>query len=462
MCRHSLSFKPIKISVPIFVGDKLPEATLSYFDKNNELQTTIILDLTKAKKTILFAVPGAFTPTCSQKHPLGFVERATKLKQKGVDTIACDTVNDAFVMKAWEKDLNVGDEVLLLSDGKGDFTKAIGCELDLRDLSGDGGGGESCVGGEMRRMAENNIEHLKLGDINKILEVMVYRRWIAKNIPTPMPIGYCCILLDRHGNVIQDNMNVSDIEHFSQILEIGSAYRICDFTYGATSPCQQTLKNKTSLKFLDYKISQSDNYIRYVRLVEKYALIVLTVNIRDLQLSASSATLYYFNQDIPEVERSRMSIRFSCEATITNVNRMRDWYYISCTECTRKVKENGGVWECVDHGPQPEPTYSFKDFISDETGIPNPQQISPEVLAIEGRKHMFRFHFNTSSRIGAVDFTLDDVLDKSIGTPLSIESEKLKDAVKAMVKCETRTMCIELQFEGVDATDCPAFDVQPL
>ncbi|PWA50827.1 thioredoxin superfamily protein [Artemisia annua] len=111
----------------------LPEATLSYFDKNDELQTTTISDLTKSKKTILFAVPGAFTPTCSQKHLPGFVEKAGELKKKGVDTIACVSVNDAFVMKAWGKDLNVGDDVLLLSDGNGEFTKAIGCELDLSD-----------------------------------------------------------------------------------------------------------------------------------------------------------------------------------------------------------------------------------------------------------------------------------------------------------------------------------------
>ncbi|PWA50393.1 thioredoxin superfamily protein [Artemisia annua] len=113
--------------------NNLPEATLSYFDKNDELQTTTISDLTKSKKTILFAVPGAFTPTCSQKHLPGFVEKAGELKKKGVDTIACVSVNDAFVMKAWGKDLNVGDDVLLLSDGNGEFTKAIGCELDLSD-----------------------------------------------------------------------------------------------------------------------------------------------------------------------------------------------------------------------------------------------------------------------------------------------------------------------------------------
>ncbi|XP_071709719.1 peroxiredoxin-2E-1, chloroplastic-like [Rutidosis leptorrhynchoides] len=131
--RFNHSFKCSKIRAIISVGDKLPDSTLSYFDSDNELQTTTISDLTKSKKTILFAVPGAFTPTCSQKHLPGFVEKSSELKAKGVNTIACISVNDAFVMKAWKTDRNVGDEVLMLSDGNGDFTKAIGCELDLSD-----------------------------------------------------------------------------------------------------------------------------------------------------------------------------------------------------------------------------------------------------------------------------------------------------------------------------------------
>lgn len=122
-----------KISATISLGDKLPDATLSYFDSSDELQTVSIADLTSKKKAILFAVPGAFTPTCSQKHLPGFVEKAAELKAKGVDSIACISVNDAFVMKAWKENLKVGDDVLLLSDGNGDFTKAIGCELDLSD-----------------------------------------------------------------------------------------------------------------------------------------------------------------------------------------------------------------------------------------------------------------------------------------------------------------------------------------
>ncbi|KAF9597086.1 hypothetical protein IFM89_015277 [Coptis chinensis] len=86
------------------------------------------------KKTIFFAVPGAFTPTCSQKHLPSFVEKASELKAKGIDVIACISVNDAFVMKAWKENLKIeGDDVLLLSDGNGNFTKAIGVELDLSD-----------------------------------------------------------------------------------------------------------------------------------------------------------------------------------------------------------------------------------------------------------------------------------------------------------------------------------------
>uniref|UniRef100_A0A0C9RGU8 Glutaredoxin-dependent peroxiredoxin n=1 Tax=Wollemia nobilis TaxID=56998 RepID=A0A0C9RGU8_9CONI len=121
------------IRATISVGDKLPEATLSYFDKEDELRTITVSELTAGKKVVLLAVPGAFTPTCSQKHLPGFVEKAEELKAKGVDTIACVSVNDAFVMKAWGKDLNVGDKVFLLADGNREFTKALGVELDLSD-----------------------------------------------------------------------------------------------------------------------------------------------------------------------------------------------------------------------------------------------------------------------------------------------------------------------------------------
>ncbi|KAL2515123.1 peroxiredoxin-2E-2 [Forsythia ovata] len=116
----------LKISATISVGDKLPDAILSYFDSSDELKTVSVSELTSNKKAILFTVPGAFIPTCSQKYLSGFVEKAGELRAKGVDTIACISVNDVFVMNAWKKDLNVGHEVLLLSDGNGNFIKAIG------------------------------------------------------------------------------------------------------------------------------------------------------------------------------------------------------------------------------------------------------------------------------------------------------------------------------------------------
>ncbi|CAN6220734.1 unnamed protein product [Urochloa humidicola] len=118
----------------IAVGDRLPDATLSYFDSpDGELQTVTVRDLTAGKKVVLFAVPGAFTPTCTQKHLPGFVAKAGELRAKGVDTVACVSVNDAFVMRAWKDSLGVGDEVLLLSDGNGDLARAMGVELDLSD-----------------------------------------------------------------------------------------------------------------------------------------------------------------------------------------------------------------------------------------------------------------------------------------------------------------------------------------
>jgi peroxiredoxin len=87
-------------------------------------------DLFSGKKVVLFALPGAFTPTCSAKHLPGFIQHAEALKQKGVDTIACLSVNDAFVMGAWGDQQGSGDKVLMLADGNGDFTRALGLEMD--------------------------------------------------------------------------------------------------------------------------------------------------------------------------------------------------------------------------------------------------------------------------------------------------------------------------------------------
>ena len=113
----------------IKVGDKLPSATFMTFTAEGPAPLTSD-DLFKGKRVALFALPGAFTPTCSAKHLPGFKEKADELKAKGVDTIACLSVNDVFVMKAWAKDQGVGDEIVMLADGNGDFTRAVGLELD--------------------------------------------------------------------------------------------------------------------------------------------------------------------------------------------------------------------------------------------------------------------------------------------------------------------------------------------
>ena len=113
----------------IKVGDKLPTVNLKHMDKDG-MQTVSTDDLFKGKKVVLFALPGAFTPTCSAKHLPGFVANADAIRKKGVDQIACLSVNDAFVMDAWGKALNVGDKVMMLADGNADFSKAVGLTMD--------------------------------------------------------------------------------------------------------------------------------------------------------------------------------------------------------------------------------------------------------------------------------------------------------------------------------------------
>ena len=113
----------------IKVGDKLPDATFMTFGPEGPKPITVD-ELTKGKTVAIFALPGAFTPTCSAKHLPGFKEKAAELKAKGVDTIACVSVNDVFVMKAWGKDQGIDGEVLLLADGNGDFTRAVGLDID--------------------------------------------------------------------------------------------------------------------------------------------------------------------------------------------------------------------------------------------------------------------------------------------------------------------------------------------
>ncbi len=116
----------------IKVGDRIPNVTLQQKTADG-IQPVSTDQLFKGKKVVMFAVPGAFTPTCSMKHLPGFVANADALKQKGVDTIACVSVNDAFVMDAWGKDQKVGDKVAMLADGSAKFAEALGLGLDLTD-----------------------------------------------------------------------------------------------------------------------------------------------------------------------------------------------------------------------------------------------------------------------------------------------------------------------------------------
>lgn len=112
----------------IAVGDRLPSATLVKMTENGPEQVDTEAFFT-GRTVALFAVPGAYTPTCSAKHLPGFVEQADALKAKGVDEIACTSVNDAFVMGAWSKSSGA-DGVTMLADGNADFAKAIGLSMD--------------------------------------------------------------------------------------------------------------------------------------------------------------------------------------------------------------------------------------------------------------------------------------------------------------------------------------------
>lgn len=110
------------------IGDKLPEATFSIMTDEGPTSLSVS-DLCSGKTIALFAVPGAFTPTCSARHLPNFKERLGDLSAKGIDQVACTSVNDPFVMAAWSANENAGD-ILMLADGNGDFAKACGLTLD--------------------------------------------------------------------------------------------------------------------------------------------------------------------------------------------------------------------------------------------------------------------------------------------------------------------------------------------
>jgi len=120
-------------TMSINVGDRMPEGSFAVMTSDGPA-TVSTEELFAGDKVVLFAVPGAFTPTCSMQHLPGYVEKADAILGKGVDTIACLSVNDVFVMDAWGKNQNVGDNVLMLADGNGDYANALGLALDASDF----------------------------------------------------------------------------------------------------------------------------------------------------------------------------------------------------------------------------------------------------------------------------------------------------------------------------------------
>ena len=113
----------------VAVGDRIPDVKVM-INTDDGIKPAQTGELLGSGKVVLFAVPGAFTPGCSEYHLPGFVTRAADVKAKGVDRIACIAVNDAFVMGAWGKDQNVGDDILMIADGNGEFAEAMGLVMD--------------------------------------------------------------------------------------------------------------------------------------------------------------------------------------------------------------------------------------------------------------------------------------------------------------------------------------------
>lgn len=113
----------------IEVGGKIPDVKLKAATKDG-IKDVTTADLFAGKKVVLFAVPGAFTPTCSARHLPGFIDKASEIKAKGADSIVCISVNDAFVMDSWGKDKGAGDKVIMVADGNAVFAEAMGLSLD--------------------------------------------------------------------------------------------------------------------------------------------------------------------------------------------------------------------------------------------------------------------------------------------------------------------------------------------
>jgi glutaredoxin/glutathione-dependent peroxiredoxin len=158
----------------IGIGDRLPEATFRALGSEG-IEKLTTSDIFADRKVVLFAVPGAFTPTCHLKHLPGFIDNADAFKKKGVHTVACVAVNDPFVMDAWSKAAGGRGKVLFLSDGNGEFTKAIGLDFD-----GSGIG----LGLRSKRYAmlvdDGVVKVLKVEDSPGIADVSTAEKLLAK------------------------------------------------------------------------------------------------------------------------------------------------------------------------------------------------------------------------------------------------------------------------------------------
>jgi glutaredoxin/glutathione-dependent peroxiredoxin len=117
----------------IKVGDKIPAVTLKHMTAEGVQEITSD-EFFRGKRVVLFAVPGAFTPACSQRHLPGYVDKAADIKAKAVDEVACIAVNDAFVLTAWSKEQKADGKIHMLADGSGDFARALGLDLDLTKM----------------------------------------------------------------------------------------------------------------------------------------------------------------------------------------------------------------------------------------------------------------------------------------------------------------------------------------
>ncbi len=158
----------------IRVGDRIPSVTLRHMTADGPAEITTE-EVFSGKTVILFALPGAFTPTCSAKHLPGYLRHVDAIKAKGVDAIACLSVNDAYVMDAWGKDQGVGDKVLMLADGLAAFTKAVGLDLDLSDRG---------LGLRSKRYAmrveDGVVRSLNIEDAPRSLEVSSAEKMLAE------------------------------------------------------------------------------------------------------------------------------------------------------------------------------------------------------------------------------------------------------------------------------------------